>query len=113
MRRRRIGRAAWPGIPFGAPGIAAEVHAWATPPAYTGLAPVLLHADTEAASLPVGSHLTVSVTGIRGTPALVLGAAVTPFKALDAASWQAEQDLSDGWAPGRAAARGATSRPGR
>jgi uncharacterized protein (TIGR02302 family) len=99
----RLGRAAWPGIPAGAPGVPAEVHAWATPPAYTGLPPILLRPDPPSASVPVGSHLTVSVTGVRGRPVLALGATSTPFKALDAASWQAEQDLRDG---GHLAVRG-------
>ncbi len=92
----RLGRAAWPGIPAGTPGVPAEVHAWATPPAYTGLPPVLLRPDSAAVSVPVGSHLTVSVTGVQGTPVLALGSASTPFKALDAGSWQAEQDLRGG-----------------
>ena len=99
----RLGRAAWPGIPAGTPGVPAEVHAWATPPAYTALPPILLRPDTPAVSVPVGSHLTVSVTGVQGTPVLALGSASTPFKALDAGSWQAEQDLRDG---GRLTVRG-------
>ena len=99
----RLGRAAWPGIPAGAPGVPAEVHAWATPPAYTGLPPVLLRPDSPAVSVPVGSHLTVSVTGVSGTPVLALGSTSTPFKALDAGSWQADQDLHDG---GHLAVRG-------
>jgi len=99
----RLGRAAWPGVPAGAPSVPAEVHAWVTPPAYTDLAPVLLPTGGDAVPLPVGSHLTVSVTGVRGTPALALGATITPFKALDAASWQAEQDLREG---GRLVVRG-------
>ncbi len=99
----RLGRAAWPGIPAGTPGVPAEVHAWATPPAYTALPPILLRPDSPAASVPVGSHLTVSVTGVQGTPMLALGSASTPFKALDAGSWQAEQDLRDG---GRLIVRG-------
>lgn len=89
----RLGRAAWPGLPSGSPGAAPEVHAWATPPAYMGLPPVLLRPDVDTASLPAGSHLTISVTGVTGAPSLALGGATVPFRALDAASWQVEEEL--------------------
>jgi len=103
----RLARAAWPGLPVGAAGIPVQLHAWATPPAYTGLPPILLRTDAASLAVPAGSHLTVSVTGARATPSLTLDGAATPFKPLDRESWQADRDLPQG---GRlvVAQRGAT-----
>ena len=92
----RLLRAAWPGLPSGPVAPGTLVHAWATPPAYTGLPPIILRADTPIVSIPTGSHLTASVTGGSGEPSLVLDEAREPFRALDAASWQAERDLTQG-----------------
>ncbi len=83
----------WPDTPAG-PGT--QVQAWITPPAYTGLPPVILRPDTPEARVPAGSHATVSVTGGSGTPDLAAGDAAAPFQPLDAASWQAEADLGKG-----------------
>ena len=53
--------------------------------------------------MPAGSHLTVSVTGgERRRPALALDGHAEPFRALDAASFQADRDLTAG---GRLAVR--------
>lgn len=92
----RLGRAAWPGLPVMAPGIPVQLRAWATPPAYTGLPPVLLRMDAASLALPAGSHLTVSVTGTRAMPSLTLDGAATPFRPLDRESWQADRDLPRG-----------------
>ncbi|HEX4260743.1 MAG TPA: DUF4175 family protein [Acetobacteraceae bacterium] len=90
-----------PVLPPGAPGT--EVQAWITPPGYTGLPPVFLHAGTDRVAVPEGSHLTVSVTGGEGgAPLLSFGGAGGGFRALDAASWQADQTLT---ASGRLAIR--------
>ena len=92
----RLLRAVAPGLPAGMAAPGTQVQAWVTPPSYTGLAPLFLHADTPAVQVPAGSHLTVSVTGGSGAPALALGDDATPFRALDGASWQAERDLATG-----------------
>ena len=89
----RLWAAVYPGLPSGPAGPGTVVQAWATPPAYTGLPPMFLQPGTAAVSAPAGSHLTVSVTGGRGSPDLMLGDDKTAFHALDAASWQAERDL--------------------
>ncbi|MGA3398097.1 MAG: DUF4175 family protein [Acetobacteraceae bacterium] len=81
---------------------ATELQAWITPPAYTHLAPVFLKPEGGAVSVPAGSHLTVSVTGGAGTPTLSLDAHGTAFRALDAGSFQADGDLTQG---GRLAVR--------
>ncbi|HEY0421633.1 MAG TPA: DUF4175 family protein [Acetobacteraceae bacterium] len=76
----------------------AQVQAWITPPAYTGLAPMFLRADTAEASAPAGSHLTVSLTGGSGAPSLSLGGKPVEFNTLDANSFQADLDLAGGGA---------------
>jgi uncharacterized protein (TIGR02302 family) len=75
---------------------ATQIQAWITPPAYTGMAPVFLRDDTGPVTVPQDSRLTVNLTGGAGAPALTLGTAEIPFKALDAASFQAEQPLAQG-----------------
>ena len=75
---------------------ATELQAWITPPGFTNMAPVFLRPEGGAASVPAGSHLTVSLSGGSGDPALTLGGRKLPFVALDAASFQADHDLSAG-----------------
>ena len=90
---RRLARGALPALPEGSPAPASVVQGWITPPTYTGVAPVFLRADQPALSVPAGSHMVVNVTGGSGEPSLVLNRDTTPFRALDAGSWQAERDL--------------------
>ena len=71
-----------------------QVQAWITPPSYTGLAPLFLKAEGGAVSVPASSHLTVSLTGGDGEPTLSLADTSAPFKTLDKASYQADQDLT-------------------
>ena len=105
---RRLLAAVLPGFPSGPAAPGTVVQAWITPPAYTSLAPVFLHVGVQPAPIPAGAHLTVSVTGGHGDPALTFGDQATEFHALDAApdkaasSWQAERDLG---APGRLSIR--------
>jgi uncharacterized protein (TIGR02302 family) len=73
-----------------------QVQAWITPPAFTGLPPVFLHADGGAATVPAGSHLAVSLTGGAGEPRLSLAGTALPFRRLDAASFEADADLTAG-----------------
>ena len=90
---QRLRRGVTPVLPEGPPPPASVIQAWITPPAYTGVAPVFLRPEQPAISVPSGSHLVVNVTGGSGEPTLALNGQVTPFHALDAASWQAERDL--------------------
>ena len=56
------------------PGPAGNLQAWISPPAFTGLAPIFLHAGTgETARVPEGSVLTASLTGSAATPHLTGG----------------------------------------
>ncbi len=92
----RLLRGFKPTLPPAVAGPATAVQAWITPPAYTAQPPQFLRADAPAVTVPSGSHLTVSVTGGSGQPSLALDGAVEPFRALDAHSWQADRDLSNG-----------------
>jgi len=92
----RLGRAFAPDLPIGPPPVPTQLQAWITPPGYTGLPPVFLHAAEASVSVPAGSRLTISLTGGTGEPGLVLDGHVTPFRALDHQSWQAERDLTTG-----------------
>jgi uncharacterized protein (TIGR02302 family) len=50
------------------------VDAWIRPPAYTGVAPILLHADVDGTiQVPTGSTIEAHVTGESRTPRLVIG----------------------------------------
>jgi hypothetical protein len=68
------------------------VTAWITPPAYTGRAPLLLPGHDAALSLPAGSRLTVTVSGVGRRPKLV-GAGMA-FQSLDAGSYQLDTVLA-------------------
>jgi len=92
----RLLRGFLPTIPAGAAVPGTIVQAWITPPGYTGLPPLFLRPDSNTASAPTGSHLTVNVTGGSGDPSLALDNIAEPFRALDGASWQAERDLVAG-----------------
>ncbi len=89
----------WPDVPAG-PGTL--VQAWITPPAYTGLPPIVLRPETPEARVPAGSRAAISVTGGSAAPDLAVGAAAPDlaatqaFQPLDSASWQAESDLGKG-----------------
>jgi len=100
----RIAGAFQPAVAASAPPPSAQLQAWVTPPAYTGLAPLFLKPEGGAASVPAGSQLTISVTGgnAGNPPSLVVDGHTEPFHALDAASYQADRELSAG---GRIAVR--------
>jgi uncharacterized protein (TIGR02302 family) len=68
------------------------ITAWITPPAYTGRAPILLPGHDAALSIPAGSRLTVTVSGLRRAPELVGGGQT--FHALDADSFQLDTVLA-------------------
>ncbi len=60
---------------------------WITPPSYTGLAPLLPHADSDQAAaelaVPAGSALLAQVTGGRGAPKLTVDDQDTAFTTVD------------------------------
>ena len=90
--------------PGAAPGI--QIQGWITPPGYTRLAPSFLKTDGAPIAAPVGSRLTLSVTGSPSVPSMDFSGASEPLRALDATSFQAERDLTEA---GRLVLRG----PGR
>ena len=86
-----------PGFAAANPSPALRLEAWATPPAYTGAAPVFLAPEGGAVTLPLGSRLQVSLSGAAGAaPVLRLDAAEIPMPALDAASYAGEVVLDQG-----------------
>jgi uncharacterized protein (TIGR02302 family) len=82
----RAGRMIMAGlVPHFGGGVAAvPVEAWIKPPAYTGLAPILLKNDSDAAvSVPIGSMLEAHVTGGSKVPRISLGDIREDFKHMD------------------------------
>jgi uncharacterized protein (TIGR02302 family) len=95
----RLRRALVPG--FGAPAAlpALKLEAWITPPVYTGAAPIFLDPAGGSLTVPQGSRLQVALSGgaVRdGVPELLIDAAATPFRSLDAASFAIEAALGAG-----------------
>lgn len=72
------------------------IEAWATPPAYTGLAPIrLLPAGGEGIRpLPEGSRLVVTVGHVRGRPRIALGGHPLAVEGLDSHDFRSEAGLS-------------------
>lgn len=91
----RIAAAFRPGfaVPAAGPGI--QIQGWITPPGYTRLAPSFLKTDGAPIAAPVGSRLTLSVTGTPAVPSMDFSGASEPLRALDATSFQAERDLTE------------------
>jgi uncharacterized protein (TIGR02302 family) len=69
---------------FGSATATIPVEAWIKPPAYTGLAPVLLKlGDDSPVSVPTGSTLEAHVTGGSRTPRLIAGDVTEDFRRID------------------------------
>ncbi|TPG56962.1 DUF4175 family protein [Roseomonas nepalensis] len=99
----RLRRALWPDAPAAAPGLAARLEAWVTPPAYTGAAPLFLDPAGGAVTVPAGSRLRAALSGGAGAPELLRdGEPAAPFQALGPGSHSAELPLD---AAGRIAVR--------
>ncbi len=75
--------------------LAPEMRAWITPPPYTRQPPVFLKSDGSAVSVPVGSRLTINLTGSAETPALSTPSGQESFLVLDQGSFQVERDLTE------------------
>ena len=82
-----------PGMPGALAGAPAVLQAWIQPPAYTGLPPVFLPpygAGPDApVTVPSGSRLTVSITGMASRPRLSLAGHALKVEALGQDSFQA------------------------
>ncbi len=92
----RLGRSLSPHIAGGAPGAAASLDIWLTPPDYTGLPPLLLPAgvNTTPISAPTGSVLLAQVHGDGPVPRLVRGIRETDFDRIDDANFKAQATLT-------------------
>jgi len=101
----RFARAISPGVdtPAIPPG---ALDLWITPPAYTGLPPVIPRHDTTEIAVPVGSQLIAQVTGGATTPRLTVDTRHAPFAPVETSvtgangqrlqSWRAGAELVDG-----------------
>ncbi len=78
-----------------------------TPPTYTNLAPIFLEAGDDSAAagagdspgdlrLPAGTGVLALLQGGGGAPELLLGAAATPFTALETETYQAKAEIRAG-----------------
>ena len=92
----RLAAAMQPSLPASPGAPATETQAWITPPAYTRMAPVFLKPEGGAVSMPAGSHFTANVTGAGGSPSLLLNGHASAFTPLDAGSFQADRELTEG-----------------
>ncbi len=90
----RLSAALHPSLTAFAPAPPPELRAWITPPSYTRLPPLFLKTDIRAVSAPIGSHLTVSLTGASAESALALNGDKEAFRTLDPTSFQADRDLT-------------------
>ena len=77
-------------------GPAPTLQVWITPPDYTRVAPILLHAATatEPVTVPAGSQLLAELQGGRGGGELDLAGLRRDFTRLDAASQRVEATLT-------------------
>lgn len=92
----RLWRGLTPHLAGGAPAPALKLEAWATPPAYTGAAPIFLPATGGAVRLPAGSTVQLALSGgAGGVPELARGAQAAPFQALGAGSFAAEAQVAE------------------
>jgi uncharacterized protein (TIGR02302 family) len=71
------------------------VEAWIKPPAYTGLAPILLKPDLKAEiAVPIGSTLEAQITGASRAPNLTLGQQRETFRESDPGNFSLSYKLS-------------------
>lgn len=101
----RFARALAPGVdtPGQAPG---ALDLWITPPAYTGLPPVIPRADATEIAVPVGSQLIAQVSGGPSTPRLSVDSKQSAFVPVESSavasdgqrrqSWRASAELTEG-----------------
>jgi uncharacterized protein (TIGR02302 family) len=75
-----------------------EISLWITPPAYTGLPPVVLNGGYagKTIAIPAGSIVKAHVTGGWGEPKLVMGGQRLSFKKLDRETWAVESTIKPG-----------------
>lgn len=89
-----LARALAPPIPWGTLLPRPVVEAWATPPAYTGLAPFRLPLSGAVRPVPEGTRLVVTVGHARARPRLYLDAKPLALEALDSRDFRSEAVLT-------------------
>ncbi len=90
----RLGAGLLPAWPAASGGAGPSVQAWILPPSYTGQPPVFLKLAGGEVTAPVGSRLTVSVSGTSGTPSIELGGVKLKAERLAEGSFQSVAVLS-------------------
>jgi uncharacterized protein (TIGR02302 family) len=75
-------RAFSPGVDVAAP-LPGTLDLWITPPAYTGLPPVLPRADAAGVTVPAGSQLIAQVSGGQAVPRLSVDGKPLPFAPIE------------------------------
>jgi uncharacterized protein (TIGR02302 family) len=90
----RLLAALLPGIGGLMTGAGPVIQAWIQPPAYTGLAPVFLPHGGGTVSVPLGSRLTVSMTGASGAPSISMAGTKLPAQKLAQDSFQSVTTLT-------------------
>ncbi len=105
---QRLADALMPSLSGGLFGAAASVDIWINPPPYTARPPLFLRAGAKKPGagtappapgklvVPVGSTITVQVTGGRGQPRLMIDAKLFAMKAMEADSHHLEMKLPAG-----------------
>ncbi len=93
----RLRRAVLPHLD-GLAGPSVVLQVWITPPAYTGIAPMLLESlpAGQRLRIPTGSRLLAQLQGGRGQAQLLIDDAIQPFQALDADSQRLETTVDKG-----------------
>jgi uncharacterized protein (TIGR02302 family) len=93
----RFLRAVTPHV-LGAAEPAPVLQVWLTPPAYTGIAPMLLQtlSPEQRVSVPAGSKLLAELQGGRGPAQLAIDNEAKPFEALDVGSQRLETTITKG-----------------
>ena len=92
----RLARALTPAI--GLPGMAAGLEVWVTPPAYTGLAPALLHppANGRPVAIAAGSTVLAALSGGWGGADLAIDGRRTAFQRLADGNQRIEARIESG-----------------
>jgi uncharacterized protein (TIGR02302 family) len=93
----RIGRALTPGLGHGV-AVPTTLDVWVTPPAYTGLPPLLASglAPDQTLMVPAGSSLLAQAGGLRSAPSLAVGGQTTAFTPIESGNFRLEATLTQG-----------------
>jgi len=92
----RLAAFLFPGLPDVFTTATPTIQAWLEPPAYTGLPPIFLPQAGGDVTAPTGSRLTISITGLRRSPALTIAGTTVTLDPIGADSFSASTKLTAG-----------------